>query len=245
MKKTLLLSTLAFATAVSAQAMVLINFHGSDLDGAYNPSGTTFNNISYGIDSVNPADAFATVTNVALLDDTGASAGIALSTETTSAGGFINAGASETVFNDAKPATGFEWYDASAASLRNVAVASGTGTFTYTFSGFNTTDQVTFQFVLGRDGTGTRRIDFGVSGNSTSLLDGVNTASVAYFLETATLTGATSYTFVATRGDPADSASSFVGAASITVVPEPSTFAFIGGALALGLVMVRRRRLRK
>ena len=44
------------------------------------------------------------------------------------------------------------------------------------------------------------------------------------------------------RGVPGDGVSDTLDIDSITVVPEPGTYALIGGMLALGSVMVRRRR---
>lgn len=242
MKKILLFSSLALIASFAPGQTSLLNFHGTDLSGAYNPGGLTFNNISYGVDSVNPADTFSNVSGLALLNSAGLASGVTFDmTVTSGAGGFLNSGASQSVFDTAKPATGFEWYDTSSANLRETGVMADSGSIVYTFSGFNASDSVTFQFVLGRSGTGTRRIDFGPSDALTGLLNAANTASVAYFLET-TLTGGTSYSFVATRGDTGDAASSFVGAASLTVIPEPSTYALIGGSIVLGLVTLRRRR---
>jgi len=238
MKKLTLVSTLALAATV-AHGAVLINFFDDDGAGAYSPGGTTFNNFDYGVDGVNPAIAFATITDLALVDSSNAATSYTFDFSSTAAG-FSNAGAGTAAYNTAKPATGFDWFDTSSASLMETGVFAGVASANYTFAGFEASDSVTFQFVFGRSSTGTRGISFGPLSDPDLLLDNVNTASTAYFVET-TVTGAESYTFQALRESTGDSASSIVGAASFTVVPEPSTYALIGGAFALGLVMLRRR----
>lgn len=99
-----------------------INFYDDGGAGAYTPVGNTFYNFDLGVDASNPAIPFTAQTDAALVDSSNAATGYTFDFSV-SADGFSNGGATSGEFDTAKPSTGFDWYDTSAASLRETGIA--------------------------------------------------------------------------------------------------------------------------
>ncbi|MCC5841825.1 MAG: S8 family serine peptidase [Opitutales bacterium] len=125
-----------------------------------------------------------------------------------------------------KPAQGFDWFDAQSGPQRSVAAFTGSNAYwDFTFSGFAESDEVTFRFVLGRDGTG-RPVTFRYdpAGANVTLLNNVDTAATTQWV-THTVSGATSHTFRLIN--PTSSWVGVINAMAFTVesVVPPVTFA--------------------
>ena len=92
-----------------------------------------------------------------------------------------------------------DWFDANEGAQRAVfAVNQENGYFDHTISGFHPDDTVTFEFVLRRDGSGSRPVTLLQNpgeADEVILLSQASTNSQPFYPKTATLTGSASYTF--------------------------------------------------
>jgi len=101
----------------------------------------------------------AGISNVTLADTQGStSAGLTFSVSTSGVGGadvaYLSTSKLTNVDFSGNP---YAWYDASVAAQRETfSIKDGSGTWTYTFSGFDPTDTVNLEFVLARGKTGDR-----------------------------------------------------------------------------------------
>lgn len=124
------------------------------------------------------------------------------------------------------------------------------GTYTVYIAGRNTNADGNQQNFFVGAGTSTTSFDFtGYStqslayassyvGNSESWINGTNYASISI-----TITAENPYLNVAALGGSSGDKRGFLNSIQIvSAVPEPSSFALLGGAAALGLVALRRRR---
>jgi len=135
------------------------------------------------------------VTNALLSNVEGnASKGIRFST---SGGGNVNAASIPSSSDFAgHPYPG--WFNPGAFAQRSCfAISSGSPDWVFTFSGFDAADEVRFEFVIARTGTGDRALTVTHQNNGDLLNDarvGVGDAEPRY-VNTGTLTGSTSYSF--------------------------------------------------
>ncbi len=224
-------------------ALILINFGESAYtgDGANSWQSVALRD--------NPTDqGFASISNQALLDTAGSLSGIRLSVGSANPAsgttGF-NSGAAQSDFEN--PVTGVssihDWFDPASAEQRESFTLGSGNVWTYTLSGFASTDQVRVDFVLGRSDSGDRDVDLDlVSGApAVSYLSAANTADQVHYVSTATLSGSTSYAFTVTHNNGSFGSGLNALGVNVTAIPEPGTFGLAG--LAFLLILGLRRSL--
>lgn len=238
-----LIAVLVVLTGSANAALLLINF---DEVTSYTSDGTN----TWQTFGLSGSDwEFLPVSNVTLADTAGSTAaGYKLDISSSMTGDNVildNDGAAASAFDS--PATGTlpTWFDSSSAEQRSTHHMDDDNIVTYEFSGFQSTDTVDFEFVIGRSSSGTesRPIDLGRLTRG-DILNGVATNGVVHIGVANGLTGSTSYTF-ALRGD--ETPSGFVSAANaigvtVSPIPKPASLALLGLG---GLLIVGRWRRRQ
>jgi hypothetical protein len=236
-KQLLLLTSILCAAATGHGTVILVNFGDNSVSGDWN---------NYDLNGTGDTTTAGTLneTGIAnLIDSLGASSGISFSIADSGQTGtdiFTSAATAGDYASSGLPS----WFSTSDAAMRESYVWGNLMDVTYTFSGFQATDVVAFSFLIdATTGANNRRIAVGGTSGYTLAESQTRIADASLiFDDGTTVTGATSYSIILDRQTAGDSFSGSIPAMQITVVPEPSTFALIGGALALGLVMLRRRR---
>jgi hypothetical protein len=216
-------------------ATILLNFGDSSVAGNWN---------NYDLNGAGDTGTAGKLneTGIAnLIDNTGASSGIAfsvadsedpgkdISTSAATAGDYASSGLPS-------------WFDTSDAAMRESFVWGNLMDVTYTFSGFNTTDVVEFSFLIdAATGANNRRVAVGGTSGYTLGESQTRIADASLiFDDGTTVTGATFYTIIVDRQTIGDSFSGSLPAVQVTVIPEPGTLALVG--IALGSLLLFRRR---
>ncbi len=144
-------------------------------------------------------------------------------------------------------------YNIGSSSTDNTGVygdfflTSGATPVTFDLSGFNATDTITIAFLHSQPWTITLSAST-TSNFSSNVVSASSTGSVGqtttFFNLSGSLTGGSHiYTsFISTGAGEGDLSGMIINVTTAAAVPEPSTYAAIFGAAALGYVMIRRRR---
>jgi len=224
-------------------ALILVNFGET----AYTTDGS---NTWQTVDLRTGSTAFQTITNQALVDTDNTSTSVLLSVTSDNGGEGTTDGTTgpdQTAFDSPDVGTKPTWLDSASAEQRE-SFTFGSGTiWTYTFTGFDTTDTVNFDFGVGRSSKASavdeRRIDLSYNSRG-DLLDNADTNGAVGYASTGDLTGFTSYAFTIQLDELSTSFAGAVNTIGLTVtpIPEPASLTLAGMALVLTLTLRRTTR---